>query len=147
MNLRNKKAFFNYEILETFEVGIILTGSEVKSIREGRVNLGDAYVKVLNGELFLLGADIPKYKFNGSDYYDATRTRKLLVKRKELLYLESKMRQGRLTLVPTSIYTKGDKIKLTVGLARGKRNRDKKLTERERDLDIELHRQKRDFGV
>lgn len=147
MNIKNKKAFFNYQILETLEVGIMLTGSEVKSIREGRVNLGDSYVKILNGELYLLGADIPKYKFNGDVNYDSTRTRKLLIKKKELLHLESKMRQGRLTLIPTGIYTKRDKVKLSVGLAKGKKDREKKMLQRERDLNLDLHRQKRAFGV
>jgi SsrA-binding protein len=147
MKIVNKKALFNYEILERFEAGIVLAGAEVKSIRDNRCNLGDSYVKVLGGELWLINADIPKYKYDGSDDYDSARSRKLLVKRKELEYLLSKMKQGNLTLVPLSVYSKGDRIKVEVGLARGKKKYEKKLKEKERDLNRELLTEKRKYMI
>jgi len=147
MRIVNKKALFNYEILERFEAGIVLAGAEVKSIRDNRCNLGDAYVKVLSGELWLVNAEIPKYKYDGSDDYDSAKSRKLLVKRKELEYLLSKMKQGNLTLVPLSVYSKGDRIKVEVGLARGKKKYEKKLKEKERDLDRELLTEKRKYMI
>lgn len=147
MRIVNKKALFNYEILERFEAGIVLAGAEVKSIRDNRCNLGDAYVKVLGGELWLVNADIPKYKYDGSDDYDSAKSRKLLVKRKELEYLLSKMKQGNLTLVPLSVYSKGDRIKVEVGLARGKKRYEKKLKEKERDLERELLTEKRKYMI
>ena len=147
MKIVNKKAFFNYEVLERLEAGISLTGAEVKSVRDGRCNLGDAYVKVIGGELWLVNADIPKYKYDGSKEYDSSRSKKLLVKRKELTYFESKMKQGNLTLIPLSIYSKGPNLKVEVGLARGKKRYEKKLQEKQRDLERELHLEKRKFMI
>lgn len=147
MKIVNKKAFFNYEILERFETGIVLTGSEVKSIRDNRCNLGDAFVKILSNELWLVNADIPKYKYDGSSDYDSARSKKLLVKREELTYFESKMKQGNLTLIPLSIYSKGRNIKVEVGLARGKKRYEKKLQEKERDLNRELLLEKRKYMI
>ena len=147
MKIVNKKAFFNYEVLERLEAGISLTGAEVKSVRDGRCNLGDAYVKVIGGELWLVNADIPKYKYDGSKEYDSARSKKLLVKRKELTYFESKMKQGNLTLIPLSIYSKGPNLKVEVGLARGKKRYEKKLQEKQRDLERELHLEKRKFMI
>jgi SsrA-binding protein len=147
MRIVNKKATFNYEILERLEAGVILSGSEVKAIRSGRCNLGESFVKVLSGELWLVNAEIPKYKFDGSADYDSARSRKLLVNSKELIYLESKMRQGNLTLIPLSVYSKGDRIKIEIGLARGKKRHEKKLQEKERDLNRELLVDKRKFMI
>lgn len=147
MRIINKKALYNYEILERFEAGIVLTGSEVKAIKDSRCNLGDAFVKVLSNELWLVNGDIPKYKYDGSSDYDSARSRKLLVKKKELTYFESKMKQGNLTLIPLSVYSKGRKIKVEVGLARGKKRYEKKLQEKQRDLDRELLLEKRKYMI
>ncbi len=147
MKIVNKKALFNYEILERFEAGIILTGSEVKAIRDSRCNLGEAYVKILSDELWLVNADIPKYKYDGSTDYDSSRSKKLLVKRREKLYMENKIKQGNLTLVPLSVYTKGNLVKVEVGLARGKKRFEKKLQEKQRDLDRELLLEKRKYMI
>ena len=147
MKIVNKKAIFNYEVIERLEAGISLTGAEVKSVRDGRCNLGDSYVKVVGGELWLVNADIPKYKYDGSSDYDSARSKKLLVKRKELTYFESKMKQGNLTLIPLSIYSKGPNLKVEVGLARGKKRYEKKLQEKKRDLEKELHLEKRKFMI
>ncbi|MFA5622679.1 MAG: SsrA-binding protein SmpB [Candidatus Dojkabacteria bacterium] len=147
MRIINKKALYNYEILERFEAGIVLTGSEVKAIRDSRCNLGDAFVKIISDELWVVNMDIPKYKYDGSSDYDSARSRKLLVKKKELTYFESKMKQGNLTLIPLSVYSKGRNIKVEVGLARGKKRYEKKLKEKERDLDRELLLEKRKYMI
>lgn len=147
MRIINKKALYNYEVLERFEAGIVLTGSEVKAIRDSRCNLGDAFVKIISNELWLVNVDIPKYKYDGSSDYDSARSRKLLVKKKELTYFESKMKQGNLTLIPLSVYSKGRNIKVEVGLARGKKRYEKKLQEKERDLNRELLLEKRKYMI
>lgn len=147
MKIKNKKAFFNYEISDTFEAGIVLTGAEVKSIKSGRINLSDAYVKILGGELWLVNADIPKYKHDGSSDYDAKRSRKLLVKSKELISLDSKLKQKNLTLIPVSVYTTRGKIKVEVGFGKGRKRHEKKAREKERDMDRELLYEKRKYMV
>lgn len=147
MKIKNKKAFFNYEISDTFEVGIVLTGSEVKSIKGGRISLGDAYVKIVGGELWLVGADIPRYAFDGSEFYDSKKSRKLLVRKKELLDIASKLKQKNFTLIPVSVYTTRGKIKLEVGFGKGRKNYEKKEREKERDLDRELLYEKRKYVI
>jgi SsrA-binding protein len=138
MKIKNKKAFFNYEISDTFETGVVLTGAEVKSIKSGRIDLSDAYVKIVGGELWLINADIPRYKYDGSSEYDPKRSRKLLIKKKELIQLENKLRQKNLTLIPVSVYTTRGKIKVEVGFGKGRRKHEKKARQKERDLDREL---------
>jgi SsrA-binding protein len=138
MKIVNKKASFNYEILETLEAGIILTGAEVKSIKTGRLNLGDAYVKILNNELWLVNAGIPQYQYSSDKSYDPARSRKLLINRTQLERLESKIKQANLTLIPISVYTARGFIKVEIGLARGKKHYEKKEKEKERDLDRDL---------
>ncbi len=147
MKITNKKAYFNYDIKDTFEAGIVLTGSEVKSIRDGRCNLADAYVKVIGNELWLINADIAKYKFDSDEDYDSARSRKLLVKRHQINKLESKLKQDRLTLIPVSMYTTRNLIKVEVGLGKGKRNYDKKNVEKDRDVKRDMARVKRRFMV
>ena len=126
MKIINKKARFDYEILESLEVGIVLRGMEVKSVKGGRVNISDAFVKIIGDELWLVNADITKYQYASDNHYDSKRTRKLLIQRKQLDRLESKMKQGNLTLIPLSIYTVRGYIKVEVGLARGKKYHEKR---------------------
>jgi len=147
MQILNKKGLHNYEILERLEVGILLKGAEVKSLRTGRCNMGDSFVKVINGELWLVNTDIPRYKYDGSSNYDSSRSRKLLINKKELIYLQSKMKQGNLTLVPIKMYSKGSVFKVEIGLARGKKRHEKKLEEKQRDLDRELLVEKRKYMI
>ena len=147
MQILNKKGLHNYEILERLEAGILLKGAEVKSLRMGRCNLGDSYVKVLNGELWLVNTDIPKYKYDGSSDYDSSRSRKLLINKKELIYLQNKMKQGNLTLVPTKMYSKGSVFKVEIGLARGKKRFEKRAEEKKKDLDRELLVEKRKYMI
>src|ERR1051325_2975739 len=116
----NKRARFDYEILEKFEAGVMLLGSEVKSVRAGRMSLLGSYVTINRGAAWLLGAHIPRYPQAGPQPgYDPDRTRKLLLHGREIKRLGGKLDQKGLTLVPISVYTKGPKIKLEFGLARG----------------------------
>ncbi len=147
MKIVNKKASFDYEIIESLEVGIVLTGAEVKSIRDGRINLGDSYVKVINNELWLVNADIPRYKFATDKNYDSARSRKLLINRSQLLRLQAKMKQGNLTLIPLSVYTVRTLIKLEVALAKGRKYHEKRDRERERDLDRDLLYENRKYVI
>jgi len=136
----NKKAKFDYEILETFEAGIVLSGQEVKSVRQKQVSLKGAYVTIdQNKQAYLINASISPYKMAGPlPDYDPTRSRKLLLKKKELDYLAGKIQTTGLTLVGLSLYTKHRKIKLEIGLAKGKKKVDKRhdIKEKEQKRDI-----------
>ena len=134
---QNRAASHNYFLLEKFETGIVLTGSEVKSIRAGRANLKDAYGIIKDGELCLLNAHIGAYENAGYAGHLPLRTRKLLVHRDELRKLLGKTQQKGLTLVPTRMYFKNGKIKLELALAKGKQLWDKRETERRRTADRE----------
>jgi SsrA-binding protein len=131
----NKKARYDYEILETFEAGIVLSGQETKSAKAGQVSLASAYVVVdSHRNLYLLNATISAYKMAGPlPDYDPSHSRKLLMHRKEIEYLAGKIQQSGLTIVPLSLYTKHNKIKLEIALAKGKKKYDKRQTIRERD--------------
>ena len=124
---QNRKANFDYEILETFEAGLVLSGAEVKSKKNGRMNLTGAYINFHNGELYLIGSFVAPYQpKNQPSDYDSGRSRKLLLKKQEIGYLVGKVKQKGLTLVPLKAYNKGRRIKLTLGLARGKKQYDKR---------------------
>ncbi len=138
----NKKAYFNYEILEKIEAGIVLIGQEVKSIKTGRINLAGSYVTLNNGEIFLVGANIPPYQpKNAPSDYLAERPRKLLLKKSEIKYLIGKTKEKGLTLVPLKVYTKKAKIKLEFGIAKGKKKADKRETIKKRTLKKEIERE------
>lgn len=136
----NRKARFDYEILETFEAGLVLSGAEVKSARGGRMNLTGSYVNFIGGELHLIGANIAPYQpKNQPPDYDPSQSRKLLLKKSELDYLAGKTQQKGLTLVPIKVYNKGRRIKLELALARGKKEYEKreKIAKREAAREIE----------
>ena len=136
----NRKAHFDYEILETYEAGIVLTGQEVKSIKAGRANLTSSFVVVKPDGAFLLNTQIPPYQpKNTPPDYKPDRTRQLLLNKKELDYLFGKTKEG-LTIVPLSIYNKGRRIKLSIGLARHKKKQDKRETIRKREMEKEMRR-------
>lgn len=147
MKITNKKAYFDYEILESFEAGVVLNGGEVKSIRRGRINLKDAYVKIINDELWLVNADIPRYEYASDDNYDPFRSRKLLIKRNQLNRIESKIKQGNLTIIPVSIYTVRGYIKVEIALAKGKKYHEKRKREKERDMERDLLYESRKYVV
>jgi SsrA-binding protein len=130
---RNKKARFNYFIDETLEAGIALLGSEVKSAKEGRVSLAEAYVILTDGEAFLTGAHIAEWPYSHQRNHEPTRRRKLLLHKKEIKRLYGKTQEKGYTLVPIVMYIRRGKIKVEVGLARGKRKYDKRETIRKKD--------------
>lgn len=138
----NKKAGFDYEFLEKFEAGIVLTGQEVKSIRQGHASLAGSFVFLdKKGEAYLTNAQIPPFKFAGPlPGYDPKHSRKLLLRQKELNYLIGKIQQSGLTLVPISLYTKNSKIKLEFALARGKKKADKRRVIKEREVKKDIDR-------
>lgn len=137
----NKKAFFDYEILEKFEAGIVLRGYEVKAVKAGNIGLKGAYVTFHNGEAYLTGAHIGRYKQAGGLLdYDPERSRKLLLKNKEIRYLMGKKEEKGLTIVPLSVYIKGSKIKVEIGIGRGKRKFEKKEKIKKRDIEREIKR-------
>ncbi len=133
----NRKAWFEYEILDTYEAGIVLKGTEVKSIREGGVSLRESFCKVFGAEIFLWNAHIAPYSHRGSAEHEPTRTRKLLLNRHEINKLLGKTIEKGLTLVPLRMYFKKGRIKLAIALARGKNVRDKRETIRRRETDRE----------
>jgi len=142
----NKKAKFDYELLEKYEAGLVLFGHEVKSIKTGHISLKGAFVTVHNGELFLTNALVPLYQHAGNiKDYDPTRSRKLLVKKRELRSLIGKKTQSGLTLIPIRVYTKRNLIKLEFALAKGKSKYDKRHTIKKREADRNIARVKRKF--
>ena len=136
----NRKAYHNYHIGESVEAGIALTGTEIKSIRNGRVSLGDAYVRPEAGELWLLNAHIARYEAGSYLSHEPTRPRKLLLHRKEIDNLTSKVSEKGLTLVPTRLYIKGSIAKVEVALAKGKKLYDKRESISRREAERELAR-------
>ena len=136
----NRKAYHNYHIGDSIEAGIALTGSEIKSVRSGQVSLGDAYVRPERGELWLVNAHIARYEASSYLGHEPTRPRKLLLHRKEILNLASKVAEKGLTLVPTRLYIKGHLAKVEVALAKGKRQYDKREAITRREVDRELAR-------
>lgn len=133
MRIINRKALHNYHILEHIEAGVVLSGSEVKSIRSGRIDLGESYVRVLNGEAYLVNANIPRYQGEGAKEYVATRSRKLLLHKTQIATLASKTSGKGVNLVPVSIYEKNNRFKLEVGLGKSKKEFDKRKILKERD--------------
>lgn len=137
----NKRATFDYEILEKFEAGIELLGNEVKSIRLGRAQLLGSFVVLRGGEAFITGLIIPPYQANNTHTtYIEDRTRKLLLNKKQIQHIEESLKNKGLTLIAISLYNKGPKIKIEIGLAKGKKKFDKRETIKKRDTDRELRR-------
>ena len=137
---QNKKAFHDYFVDEEIEAGIELLGTEVKSIRAGRVNLKDSYISCKTGEAFLIGAHISPYEQGSTNNHDPLRSRKLLLHRKEINKLIGQTSQEGYTLIPIKLYFRGQYIKLTVGLCRGKKNYDKRASIAERDAKRNIDR-------
>ena len=138
VEINNRKAKFNYYIDKTYECGIVLKGTEIKSIREGSANFNDAYVTIKGNELYLVNMFIAKYK-NGTIYnHEETRDRKLLMHKSEIRKLGEALREKGISIVPTRAYFKGGKVKIEIALARGKKLYDKRKTIKERDLERSL---------
>jgi len=138
----NKKAYFNYEILEKFEAGISLIGQEVKSLKTRGVNLAGNYVVIKNNEAFWIGAKISPYQpKNAPSDYNPERSRKLLLKKSEIKYLIGKTKEKSLTLIPLMVYTEKGKIKLEFGLVKGKKKFDKRELIKKRETEREIQRE------
>ena len=136
----NKKAFHDYFISDLFEAGIVLEGSEVKSIRSGGISLNDCFVNIRNGEMFLRNAYIKPYENTGSFQPDSRKTRKLLMHKAEIEKLERKIKEKGFSLIPTKVYFKDGRVKVEIGLAKGKKLYDKRETLREKSIKKDIDR-------
>jgi SsrA-binding protein len=138
--VENRRARFNYEIQETIEAGIALQGTEVKSIREGKANIQEAYADLRDGEVYLIGCHISPYSHGNRTNHDPLRDRKLLLNAREIRRIQGKVAEKGMTLVPLSFYVKGRFIKLKVGVGRGKKLMDKREDIKRRDQELEIQR-------
>ena len=136
----NRKAFHEFHILDTFEAGIQLKGSEVKSIREGKASLKQSYIVIRRQEAWLKGCHIASYSHTGFEGHEPTRNRKLLLHKNEIRKIDEKLSEKGLTAVPTKLYFKGGIIKLEFGLAKGKKLYDKRATKKKRDIERDIQR-------
>ncbi len=143
---KNKKAYFNYEIIEELETGIALVGTEVKSVREGKCSFSDSYIVPKNGSLILIGFLIQPYSHGNIFNHKSDRNRVLLAHKQEIRKFTRKVNERGLTIVPLEIYLKGNLIKMKIALARGKNVRDKKEAIKERDLNRDTRRQLRELN-
>ena len=142
----NKKALFDHTVIEKFEAGIVLSGPEVKSVKQGQVNLKGSYISIDNkSQVFLIGAHVSAYKPAKAiqDGYKPSQDRKLLLNKKEIDYLRGKEKEKGLTIIPISVYTKGSLIKVGLGLVKGKKKHDKREIIKKRELDREIRRKLR----
>lgn len=138
MEILNRKARYDYEIEDTYEAGIVLTGTEIKSIREGKVNIKDSYAIIRNNEIYLLNTHISTYKEGNIFNHEETRTRKLLLHKNEIRKINDRIKIKGLTIVPLKVYFVRGKAKVEIGIARGKHTYDKKETMKQRDIDREM---------
>lgn len=141
MKITNKKAYFDYQIKETFEAGINLRGSEVKAIRLGNADLTGSFVKIIGNEAYLVNAKVFPYQFSRPEGYDEKRTRKLLLHKKEILSLKAKTDGLNLTIVPISLYNTHHLIKVELGLGKGKKQFEKKESKKRKDIDRDTERE------
>ncbi len=137
MEIQNRKAKYDYEIIETYEAGIVLKGTEIKSIRNGSANLKDSYAMIRNNEIYLLNMHISKYKEGNLFNHEETRTRKLLLHKKEIKKIKVKLEQEGMTLVPIKLYFQKNKAKILLAVAKGKKNYDKRESIKKKDIERE----------
>ena len=138
--VKNKKARFNYEILETFEAGIVLHGTEVKSLRQKKCSIQESYARIKNEEVYIVGMTISPYEMGNRFNHEPDRERKLLMHKNQIRWLNGKLKEKGYTLVPLRVYFKNGKAKLELGLGRGKALYDKRKTIQKRDLDRDMQR-------
>lgn len=139
--VNNRKARFEYEISETMEAGIVLQGTEVKSLRHKKVSINEAYARIREGEVFIVGMNISHYEMANRYNHDPLRERKLLLKRQEIKRLNGKLKERGFTLIPLKMYFKNGKAKVLLGLGKGKAKYDKRRAIQKRDLDREMQRE------
>jgi SsrA-binding protein len=144
---QNKKAYFDYEILETFEAGIVLVGTEVKSLREGRANLKDSYAKIRKGEVFLHDFHISPYTHASYNNHEPERVRKLLLHNQEINKLTGRTQEKGLALIPLKVYFRKGKVKVELGLARGKKLYDKRESIKRKDEAREMSRMRKNYKI
>jgi SsrA-binding protein len=137
----NKKAHFEYEILDTFEAGIVLTGTEVKAARTKKVNIEEGYARIINGEMYIVGINISQYENGNRFNHEPVRDRKILLHKQEIKRLTGKLKEKGLTLIPLKMYFKNGKLKVLLGLGKGKAKYDKRRAIQKRDLDREMQRE------
>lgn len=135
MRVTNRRARYNYRLFDKYEAGVSLTGVEVKAIRDGRANISSAYAKIINSEIYLVNANI---QAKGVKDYNPLRTRKLLLNKAEIISIQTKIKQKKLTLVPTKLYTRGRLIKIEIALAKTKRKFEKKEAIKKKDIEREI---------
>jgi len=134
MEIKNKKAYFNYYVEDEIEAGIVLTGTEIKSVRNGSVNIKDSYIRIKNDEAYIINMYIAKYENGNIFNHDEYRERKLLLHKKQIRKLKDSISQDSYTLIPLTVYLKSGKAKVSVGLCKGKKIYDKRQTIKERDI-------------
>ena len=137
---RNKKASFNYYLLDTFEAGIVLHGTEIKSVRANKVNIGDAYCIIRDNEMFIVNLHIAKYDHGNVFNHNETRSRKLLLHKKQIIKINNKVMQDSLTIVPTKVYIERGLCKIEIALGKGKKNYDKRQSLKAKDAKRNLER-------
>lgn len=137
---KNPTAYHNYDIVDKIEAGIVLSGTEIKSIRNGKVNIKDTYVNIKNGEVFVYGMHISPYEFGNRYNLDPLRTRKLLLNRREIDKLTGQVQQKSMSLVPITMYFKGNKVKLEIGIGKGKKLYDKREDLAKKDAEMKIKR-------
>ena len=135
MEIVNRKAKFNYQIFDTVEAGIVLTGTEIKSLRHGKANIRDSYVRVKNNEMYIINMHISSYENGNIFNHDETRERKLLLHKKEIYKFRDKIKLEGYTIVPLKVYLKNGRAKVLIGLAKGKKNYDKREDIKKRDIE------------
>jgi SsrA-binding protein len=138
--VKSKRVFFDYEILETFEAGLVLEGPEIKSIRNKDVSINEAFILIRKGEAFILNMYIKKYEYSTNIHFDEVRNRKLLLNKKEITKMLKRVKLENLTIVPIRLYLKGNYAKLEIGLAKGKKTVDKRETIKKRDIERRLNK-------
>lgn len=143
---KNKKAYFNYEVVEDFECGIALKGTEVKSVRMSRFSFGDSYVKITPKGMVLVGLHISQYSHGNINNHEPERERALLLHRQEIKRIKRKVDEKGMTLVPTLVYLKGNLVKVRISLCRGKQAHDKRNVIKERDMQRDLRREMKNFN-
>ncbi len=145
MEINNRKAKYDFEIEQTIECGIVLTGTEIKSIREGKVNLKDSYAIIKNNEVFLLNTHISHYEQGNIFNHDETRSRKLLLHKKEILKIRDQLTQQGFTLIPIKMYFKRNMVKVLLGIAKGKKNYDKRESIKKKDIERDIKKELKNF--
>lgn len=141
MEIQNRKAKYDYDILETYEAGIVLKGTEIKSIRKGAANVKDSYALIRNGEIYIIGMHISKYEEGNIFNHDETRTRKLLLHKKEIKKIKGNVEKEGMTIIPIKLYFKKNKVKILLAVAKGKKNYDKRESIKKKDIERQMQKE------